>query len=346
VRPAAAGAGGLDEMQRALPRDGVSFGLARVEMGSGAFSVAKLLFLTAVGEEASALVRARTSALKGQVRQQLGVEVHAEVALEATADCTVDVVLGRVASLFVNERGVQAGGVAALKAAYVEMLRKASGPAGRLTAADLGGRITAQAALAHVRNPIGPFNWALFRPHKARLDLVNAGSLSLREMRDWLAPDQTLFGLLRMGFGAGQFRRTKFVAIWWTGPDASALQRGLAQGMQGACLARVEPFSVRVTATSLEDMTLGAVISRVRGAAVIDGAGHDSARASAGDPFSETSFQAALDEEMRANADFFGDAGDAAEGAAADVSGRTAAEVAADVRGGRYNWAIFNTGSG
>lgn len=36
-------------------------------------------------------------------------------------------------------------------------------------------------------------------------------------MRKWLKDDQVLFGLLRMGFGSGTFRRTKWLFLHWSG---------------------------------------------------------------------------------------------------------------------------------
>lgn len=206
--------------------------------------------------------------------------------------------------------------------------------------------MTARVALGHVRAEKGPFNWILFKPHRQALVLHNAGSLSLKEMHAHLPDDAVLYGLLRMGFGAGQFRRTKWVAVWWMGPSATALQRGMATGMQGVCLARIGSYSVTVTASSADELTLASVIRRVRAVAVIDGVGADSARGvDPADPFSERNFEAALAEEVEANRTFFGD-GDSGGVGDMDVSGRAAADVAADVGAGRFNWATFGVSRG
>ncbi len=65
------------------------------------------------------------------------------------------------------------------------------------------------------------FNWALFKPHTTTgsggLDFFNAGSGSIEEMRRWLPADEVLFGLLRLGFASGRFRRTKFIFVHWSG---------------------------------------------------------------------------------------------------------------------------------
>lgn len=65
----------------------------------------------------------------------------------------------------------------------------------------------------------------------------------------------------------------------------------------------VEPFSVTVFANSLDEITLDVVIDKVRKAAVID----DGAESAKENPYSVEQFQAALKEEVAANATFFGD---------------------------------------
>lgn len=90
---------------------------------------------------------------------------------------------------------------------------------------------------------VGAFNWALFKPHKSHAKLHNAGSLGVTEMVKWLpenevqcgwraqagvapnvlglqsslAASQVLYGILRMGFGAGKWRRTKRLFVHWSG---------------------------------------------------------------------------------------------------------------------------------
>lgn len=55
------------------------------------------------------------------------------------------------------------------------------------------------------------------RPCPPELRLFNGGSLSIGELQRVLPEDQVLYGLIRMGFGAGQFRRTKWVFLHWVG---------------------------------------------------------------------------------------------------------------------------------
>lgn len=212
----------------------------------------------------------------------------------------------------------------------------------------------AAAALRHVRAPLGPWNWALFRPAKGAAQLLDAGSLSLAEMAAHLDEAQVCYGLLRMGFGSGQFRRTKWVGIWWNGPHATALTRGKAVGAKEECLRRIEPFALTVSASCLEELSLRSVLERVRRAAHIDGDGTDAAGGGGGgrgrggshaDPFSAATFEEALAEEVAASAAFFNEHGGGERGGGGgDVRARPPAEVAGEVVSGVFNWACFGLG--
>ena len=52
-------------------------------------------------------------------------------------------------------------------------------------------------------------NWMLLEPDADTPTLFKAGSQGLPEMKEWLEPTRVLYGLLRMSFGAGQFKRCK-----------------------------------------------------------------------------------------------------------------------------------------
>eukprot|EP01052_Picozoa_sp_SAG31_P086112 SAG31_NODE_46710_length_253_cov_0.675325_1_plen_60_part_10 len=55
---------------------------------------------------------------------------------------------------------------------------------------------------------------------------MNAGTGSLREMLQWLSTHRVLYGLVRMSFGTGIFRRSKWVYLQWAGVGMSAMARG------------------------------------------------------------------------------------------------------------------------
>lgn len=161
----------------------------------------------------------------------------------------------------------------------------------RKTAAELGD-VKADAALKAVRDPMGAFNWFLCDSEFA---FINAGSLSVPEMQKWLKPDAVCFGLLRMGFGSGRFRRTKWVYIVWSGPSVGPVKRAKAASARGAMKAKLGHSSVDIEATCAEDASLEAIIDKVRRATAVDG---DEVSTADGDPFSVDKFMEALSESV------------------------------------------------
>ena len=91
-----------------------------------------------------------------------------------------------------------------------------------------------------------------------------------------------------------------------------------------------------IEATVAEDVTLTAIIDKVRRAAVVDG---DDVHA-AEDPFSVDKFMEALAEEAAASAPFFGDKGLQLTGGA---GAKSAATLLAELRtaGAATNWVSF-----
>lgn len=124
-------------------------------------------------------------------------------------------------------------------------------------------------------------------------------------MVKWLQEDQFYYGLLRLGFGTGRFRRTKWVFVVWSGPKVPMVKRARAMSQRAALKTKLGPASVDIEAASLDDITLEAVIDKVKRAAVVDGDDVHSAE----DPYSVENFMKALEEEAAASASFFGDSG-------------------------------------
>ena len=174
-------------------------------------------------ESCPGLKRARTNARKGDIKKSLG-EVHAELSFSDPNEAGFDAIMEQLAKVFagVDSGSGEGASVSKLKEDYEEMLRKGgvlpvkvakTVALTRKTAAELGGAFNASDVLAAVREPMGHFNWSLFRPTAdSSFDLVNAGSLSVPELAKWLRDDEVLCGVLRLGFGMGRFRRVKWVS--------------------------------------------------------------------------------------------------------------------------------------
>lgn len=249
------GAGGVTEMATKLDDTTVQFGLANFTLGSGSFKRDKLVFVHVQGEKAGAVAKGRLNTLKGAVKESMGA-THAEVQLYSADECTPEHFIEHLGKVIkVDDMG--GFSISKLTADYEAMIASA-GPAGvpdaleraatRKTAAEMG-TVEGSKALEAVKQPLGPFNWALFKASD-KLELHNAGSMSVNEMTKWMAEDQVLFGLLRMGFGAGKFRRIKWICLHWAGEKVSPVKRGRANALKKDIMAKLGPFSLTVRRSS------------------------------------------------------------------------------------------------
>jgi len=133
-------------------------------------------------------------------------------------------------------------------------------------------------ALRAVSEQFGPWNWMFWRPSTeegGEPELITGGCDSLQEMRTYLSEhlDESMFGLLRMGFGVGRLRRTKHVFVHAVGPQASAVKRGKIGGQLSRMKQWVEEskhVSVHIEVEDETALTEEEVVARVRKAAHLD----------------------------------------------------------------------------
>jgi hypothetical protein len=251
LRVIGAGTGGIAEMQSKLANDQTYYGLLRFDVGSGSFVRTKRIFVHFTGDDCAAKTRNKAAHAKGKVKGLLG-QTHADMVLTDAAECEIEQIGDRFSTLFASDHGDF--DVGALKADYEAMISTMFGASvkdklkklakSRKTAAELvedGRSIPGKKALAAVRDPMGPFNWIILEPHATKVKMINAGSLSVDEMDKWLKPDYCAAVLLRMGFGSGPFRRTKWIACWWTPDGLSPMKRGKAMGLKKKMMSLLEP---------------------------------------------------------------------------------------------------------
>ena len=236
------------------------------------------------------LKRGKINARKTDVRKAVG-EVTLELVLGAPAQASLEHVLAELLKVIPSddsgatvsisklredyEAMAAASALAAKAAEAAAAAAAAAAPAGgagvvltRKTAAELG-TVKADVALAAVRAADGAFNWFLC---DAAFNFVNAGSLSAPEMAKWLKEDAVLFGLLRMSFGAGRFKRTKWISLYWPGPKVGMVARAKATGARSGIKAKLGVTSVDIEATGLEDVALDIIIEKVKRSTAVDGA--------------------------------------------------------------------------
>jgi hypothetical protein len=122
-----------------------------------------------------------------------------------------------------------------------------------------------------VRADGGAFNWLLCRADANGTEVFNAGGGSLEEMKKSLDDKEVLFGLLRMSFGTGVFRRTKFVLVHWSGDEVPALKRGHMNAQEEAIRRIIGPVNISHFATTLDELKLEDLIEKIKAKVVLDG---------------------------------------------------------------------------
>jgi flagellar biosynthesis GTPase FlhF len=347
LRVVGAGSGGITEMQSKLLNDAVYYGLLRFDVGSGSFVRTKRIFVHFSGDDCPMKKRNAANTSKGKVKGLLG-QCAAEMVLNHTDECTIEQVGARFSTLFASDHGDF--DVGALKADYEAMISSMFGASvkdklkklskSRKTAAELiedeGRKIPGKKALQAVRDPLGPFNWIILEPHATKIKMINAGSLSVDEMDKWLKPDYCAAVLLRMGFGSGPFRRTKWIACWWSPDGLSPMKRGKAMGLKKRMMSLLEPYSITIEATDKTELTLETIIGKVKAAVAVDHHhktgvdGDDEA-----DVFSLESFLRALDEELGNSKAYFGEEG-TGKAKALDFDA-----TMKKLHKGKLNWGLF-----
>jgi len=204
---------------------------------------------------------------------------------------------------------------------------------------------TGRDALQAIAENRGPWNWVLVKPNPDTMDLVTGGAGSVDEMRECLFShtEVVLFGLLRLAFGAGRLKRTKHVLVHAVGELVPIVTRGRIAAERSKMEFGVREFAhcpVTFEASSAQELTLEAVIERVRRSATIDDAVLDGDGASRSS-YSVEAFRDAQQDERR-----MAPAPSSLEKAAGPRT-RWADRPAADVvrllhaPDGPLNWALF-----
>jgi len=342
-----------------------------------------MIFLHVNGERCSPIARGRANELTPEVQRlmreglEMGEAFHATVEVKTAEEVSLSNLLERVLPFFTVD-GSDGYTVKWLHSQYEQQLSsaKAAGTAAASSeprsATDAeqksGGAVVeigayqasaslynGRDALKAVGEPMGAWNWVFFQADPVNLKVVGGGIGSLEEMKSCYEshPTDVLFGLLRLGFGAGRLRRTKYVFIHAVGAKAPVVARGRLSAERPKMeevFGQFASASVMMEIQHLADLTLDNVVERVRRAAIVD---DDILGRDAGSPsvFSVEAFQKALQEEKL---------GRAAElqtlrrrstglgtGLPADLvsewAGRPLSEVVSLVHkvGGPLNWALF-----
>lgn len=308
----ARGIGSVEEMKDHMDENTVMFGMLRFVFGHGSFARVKFVFIHLNGEGCPTVKRGRFNAKKGEAGDQIGA-CHTSLEYKTPDEITVDGVLEHLFNVCVSDGGLGKGTemtVDQMKKDMEVMIEKAHeelealqeapapvdkspGPMRGIMWKDMTIKPSWSEVLQMVRADMGPFNWMLLKPDARMPEVVNAGSGSVTQMRDELEDNQVYYGLVRMGFGTGQFRRSKWIYIHWSGENVPAMKRGKYNAEDGDMNIMLGSHNVAVAAQSMDEFTLEEVIKKVQKAVVTDGDATET------DLFSMDGFLAALEEEQR-----------------------------------------------
>lgn len=326
----AAGHGGIAELQEHVDFSSVQWALLQFCVGEGTLRRQRLLFLHINGKDCPPIPRGRANELTASVQRALregsggtAEAFHASVEVKGSEEVTVENLLQRVLPFFVVDK--EEYSVQWLQSHYDRQLRDAkksepkvvhvheppatqgggaAASAKRGTIFELGNTTfsTGRDALKAVAEPLGPWNWAFFTGG-TELTVVAGGIGSVEEMRTCYEehPEDVLFGLLRLGFGEGRLRRTKYVFIHAIGDRVPAVTRGRLSAQRPQMeeiMGNYASISVTMELLTTSDLTLNSVVDRVRRAVVVDDEvlARDKATPSV---FSVEAFEQALQEEKK-----------------------------------------------
>lgn len=357
------GEGGVDELYRRVVKHEASgtpmVAMVRFTVGQGTFKRDKILMLHCVFDSVPTIKRAKAGAKKGEIQKQLG-EVNLTIEARTSDSLQIDNLLAQVGKSMASDSGSSSISIAKLKEDYEAMIRATttggkksprkkrlnlSMGTGRKTASELGRTVRPEQLVEQVLKDKGAFNWGLFAPTEAGkpLQMINAGSLSVLEMKRFLKDDTAAVGVLRLGFGSGKFRRTKLIFFTYVGKSAPIAAKAKLTGCKTSMKAALGHYHVEMQAATAEELSLEAVIAKVKASTPVDGD-----EVSSEELFSIDNFMQALAEEAEAEetAEFWGDveeeAGDAAEDEGAEEPPRPVLEVCSDIRKGvAVNWGLF-----
>lgn len=332
----AAGCGGIKELQEHVDASSVQWALLQFCVGEGTLKRQRLLFLHVNGQDCPPIARGRANELTASVQQILregtgqAEAFHASVEVKGPEEVTVERLLERVLPFFVVDH--QEYSVQWLQSHYDRQLEEAQSPAAapdtappeasvrRSTAGESSAKRgtvfemgttsfdSGRDALKAVAESLGAWNWVFFRATGdvvavEDLSVVAGGIGSVEEMQSCYEehPQDVLFGLLRMGFGQGRLRRTKYVFIHAIGDKVPAVTRGKKSAQRPKMeelMGSYASISVTMELLTTSDLTLKSVVDRVRRAVVVDDDVLDRDKATPS-VFSMEAFQQALQEEKK-----------------------------------------------
>eukprot|EP00931_Biecheleriopsis_adriatica_P089821 TRINITY_DN6389_c0_g1_i2.p1 TRINITY_DN6389_c0_g1~~TRINITY_DN6389_c0_g1_i2.p1 ORF type:complete len:575 (+),score=113.47 TRINITY_DN6389_c0_g1_i2:36-1760(+) len=288
----ACGRGGVEELRKQIDEHTVAWALLRFQVGGGTFVRTKMVLIHCNGVATPVMQRGLLNARSHEVLHHLG-EVHASIEVTSSKELTLEYLCERLLRLFACDDMDYS--LQALRQEYTNMVAQTEEaarkraeeeatpqaleePQSRQEQVRSGPDLSADEALQSVSADGGAFNWLLLEPSRA---LFKAGQGGLEEMKEQLADERVLFGVLRLTFGRAQGANggrpahgiTKHVFVHWAGPRTSIVRRGIWNAKAGevaAFVGKACSITFRREAQSLKDLQLDDIIMECRRLSVID----------------------------------------------------------------------------
>jgi hypothetical protein len=256
----------------------VQFMLIKFPIGSGTFKRNKFVYVHFVGPQCGAVKRGKWNAELGNAlklfQTSAGIEVTSRDAL------SFETLVTQLKKVFVADDGTFSlqkiqdefnRRVAEESSKAASGSEEAASPTrNRKLAVALG--LTKDSVLKAIREDMGPLNWAVFEcdPKEAALKLVEGGSNGIFELVEFLPEEKVLFGIFRVAFGTGRFRRTKHIMFQWIGDKVGPVARGKANALFSQMEAALAPCNASVRFVGASDLEPEAILAKVKSAFVVD----------------------------------------------------------------------------
>jgi len=307
---------GIDEFRDAIPDGdkGVCFGVVSITIGSGTFARTKNIFIQFAGKNTPSMAKGLATKQANNAQKLLG-STNATVHFDEKAEVTLAGIFEQVGNLFVsddlgnNSRFNSSWSLEEIQIMYQKQIEEKRQEYEQLVLSqplpmpipEKVDRITEILNLIH--EDMGWVNWVLFKPTTKKLKLLNEDSFgggTIYKMREFLDPEQVIFGLLRMSFGVIPYRRNHFVMLMWVGKKVQRIKRGKMAARRPNMYELLKPHNIQIELERPDQVTVENIITRVRKIVVIDGDEDESAEIQEAKLMEE--FEAALREEEEANA--------------------------------------------
>ena len=291
----------------------VQFVLVRIPLGSGSLSRTKFVYVHFSGSSCPVVQRARWNSVLGDAMTVLN--TNNGIQIDNPAEMTLDNILAKLEHVFVVDSGSYTIAQAKLDIARriqeeserVDGARSSPTPPKQSPRLALELGLNESSILKALGDDDGPINWVIYNLNAggATTTLLNAGGGGIPEMSGLLEDDAVQFGLLRLAFGIGRFRRTKRIFFQWAGDSVSAMEKGKAAAAVPDMVERLGHAHAEIQLFGRESLDVGSIVRTVEPFFVVDAielapAGKASKRA-----LSEGDYLSALGEEQGRFAAFY-----------------------------------------